>query len=421
MEKLIKLLVILLVLYFGIEISFINLNKGHNLEYKIKEKDNTFYIKEIYTKKRKNEINNYYFEIKLNEDIYNFQTYKNYKNANYIIKNIEYFSNDNYKCIYLKDKDEKQISDVICLNDNIQYFYSNIEGKDKELDKFVKNLKGYKKNKENLKNIIDATPVIFYRDNIIDNHYLYLENYKGIYLINKKDNVKNITLFENDLYKNEISILNNEKYITADYNEEYGFHEFKLVNIKNGKKSKIISNDEISLDSYMQGSIDNEIYLFDKTDKKQYRINLKSKIVSLSGNKSKGIEVYKNNKLITDSAYKAAKQEVLFNKYTVDNKFNDKEYVKVEKVGNKLSGYYYLYEKEGNKYKVYRANIQNQKIITYLFTTDDIKNIYYYEDYIYYKDGLFIKYYKDDIGTKTLLKNTEFEFNKTINFGLYVK
>ena len=149
MEKLIKLLVILLVLYFGIEISFINLNKGHNLEYKIKENDNTFYIKEIYTKKRKNEINNYYFEIKLNEDIYNFQTYKNYKNANYIIKNIEYFSNDNYKCIYLKDKDEKQISDVICLNDNIQYFYSNIEGKDKELDKFVKNLKVYKKNKDN--------------------------------------------------------------------------------------------------------------------------------------------------------------------------------------------------------------------------------------------------------------------------------
>ncbi|MBE6159710.1 MAG: hypothetical protein E7157_01530 [Lactobacillales bacterium] len=421
MEKLIKLLVILLVLYFGIELSFINLNKGHNLEYKIKENDNTFYIKEIYTKKRKNEINNYYFEIKLNEDIYNFQTYKNYKNANYIIKNIEYFSNDNYKCVYLKDKEEKQISDVICLNNDIQYFYSNIEGKDKEVDEFVKKLKGYKKNKENLKNKIDAKPVILYRDNIIDNHYLYVENYKGIYLINKKDNVKNISLFKNDLYKNEISILNNENYITADYNEEYGFHEFKLVNIINGKKSEIISNDEISLDSYMQGSIDKEVYLFDKSDKKQYRINLKSKIVSLSGNKSKGIEVYKNNKLTTDSAYKAAKQEVLFNKYTVDSKFNDKEYEKVEKIGNKLSGYYYLYEKDGNKYKVYRVNVQNKKILTYMFTTDDIKNIYYYEDYIYYKDGIYIKYYQDDIGTKILLKNTEFEFNKTINFGLYVK
>lgn len=422
MEKLFKLLIILLILYFGIEISFIQLNKGHNLEYKIKKEDKVFYIKEIYTQKRKNEINNYYFEIKINEDIYNFQTYENYKKANYIIKDIEYFSNDNYKCIYLKDKEQKQISDVICLNNNnIQYFYSSIEGKDKEVDNFVKKLKGYKKYKDTTKNKIDAKPIIYYTDNIIDNHYLYVENYKGIYLVNKKDNVKNITLFKNDLYKNEISILNEDTYVTADYNEEYNFHEFKLVDITNGKKSKLVSNDEISLDSYMQGSIDKQVYLFDKSDKKQYRINLKSKTVSLSGNKSKGIEVYKNNKINTSSAYTASKKELLFNKYTVDNKFNDKEYEKVEKVGNKLSGYYYLYEKDGNKYKIYRVNVQNKKILTYLFTTDDIKNIYYYDDYIYYKDGLYIKYYQDDKGTKTLLKNTEFEFNKTINFGLYVK
>lgn len=421
MEKLVKLLIILLILYFGIEISFINLNKGHNLEYKIKKDDNTFYIKEIYTKKRKNEIDNYYFEIKINDDIFNFQTYKDYKRANYIIKDIEYFSNDNYKCIYLKDKEEKQISDVICLNNGIQYFYNTIPVKEKSVDEFVKKLKGYNNNKENLKNKIDAKPIIFYRDNIIDNHFLYVENYKGIYLINKKDNVKNISLFKNDVYKNEVSILNNDYYVTADYNQEYNFHEFKLINITNGKKTKIISNDSLSLDSYMQGSIENDVYLLDKSEKKQYRINIKNKTVSLSGNKSKGIEIYKNNMLMTDSAYTAAKEKILFSKYTIDNKFNDKEYEKIEKVGNKLSGYYYLYEKDDNKYKVYRVNVQNKKILTYLFTTDDINNVYYYEDYIYYKDGLYIKYYQDLKGTKTLLKDTEFEFNKTINFGLYVK
>lgn len=421
MKKLFNLLIILLILYFGIEISFINLNKGHNLEYKIKKDENTFYIKEIYTQKRKNEINNYYFEVKINDDVFNFQTYKNYKKANYIIKDIEYFSNDKYKCIYLKDKDKKQISDVICLNNGIEYFYSSIKNQDKELDEFVKKLKGYIINKENLENKIDANPIIFYKDNIIDNHYLYIENYKGIYLINKEDNVKNITIFKNDLYTNKISILNGKNYITANYNDQYKFHEFKVVNITNGKKSEIISNDDISFDSYMQGTIDNQTYIFDKSEKKQYRINLKSKIVSLSGNKSKGIELYKNNKIITGSAYTATKEEIKFNKYTCDNKFNNKEYDKVEKVGNELSGYYYLYLKENNKYKVYRVNVQNKKILTYLFTTDDIDNVYYFEDYIYYKDGLYIKYYKDNIGIKTLIKNTELEFNKSINFGLYVK
>ena len=46
----------------------------------------------------------------------------------------------------------------------------------------------------------------------------------------------------------------------------------------------------------MQGTIDDEVYLFDKTNKKQYRINLKNNTVSLSGNKSKGIEIYKSDK-----------------------------------------------------------------------------------------------------------------------------
>lgn len=421
MEKLVKLLGVLLILYFGIEISFINLNKGHNLEYKIKKDDNVFYIKEIHTQKRKNEISNYYFEIKLNNEIYNFQTYKDYKKANYIIKDIEYFDNDEYSCIYLKDKNEEQISDVICKKDNIQYFYNSIKNKNEDLDNFVKNIKGYKKQKDNLKNKIDADPITLYRDNIIDNHYIYIHNYKGIYLINKKDNVKSITMLKNDLYKNKCSILSNNYYVTVDYEEQYNFHKFKIVDILNGKKSDIISNNAISLDCYMQGAINNEVYLFDKNDKKQYRINLKTKTVSLSGNKSKGIELYKNGKIITGSAYQASKEELKFNEYSVDNKFNGKTYDRVDKVGNKLSGYYYLYIKNDNKYDVYRVNIQNKKILTYLFTTNDIENVYYNNDYVYYKDGLYIKYYKDNIGYKTLVKNTEFEFNESIDFGLYVK
>ena len=44
-----------------------------------------------------------------------------------------------------------------------------------------------------------------------------------------------------------------------------------------------------------------------------------------------------------------------------------------------------------------------------------------YIDYVYYKDGVYIKYYSDAKYIKTLLKNSELEFNKAINFGLYVK
>lgn len=417
MKKLIYLLLTLTVLYFGIEISFIKLSRGHNVEYKLKDGDNTFKIKETYIKKRKNEINNYYFEIKHGDEIYNYQTYKELKGANYVIKKINYYEEDGYKCIYLETKNDEPLSDIICKKDGIEYLYNNMDEKFLNLEKT-----NYKKidYKDKLENKIDADPVILYTDNLVEDHYISLQNYKGLYLINSKDKVKNIDIFKNDIYTNLNSITTNKYYITANYNKEYKFHEFYTVNIMNGKMSKIVSDDDISLDSYMQGAIDNEIYSFDKSEKKQYRINLKNKTVSVIGNTSKGIKIYEDNNYILGSAYDASKDKLLFNKYSSNKVFDGKEYARVDKVGNNLSGYYYLYLKDGKEYKVYRVNVQNKKIYTYLFNVQDIENIYYYKNYIYFKDGLYIKYYNDDIGVKTLLKNNEFEFNKTLKFGLYV-
>ena len=421
MKKLVRLLTILVVLYFGIEISFVNLSKGHNLEYKIKSNKKIFNIKEIYVQRTKKEKTNYYFEIKVDDTIFNYQTYNNYKRANYIIKKIDYYEDSSYKCINIKDKEEQSISDILCIKDNIEYYYNSIKGQDKELDKFVSNLKGYKKYTDNKKEKIKATPITLYTKNIVDKHYIALQNYKGIYLINKKDKVKNVSIFKNDIYTNESSIVSNNFYISADYNQKYKFHEFYLVNIKNGKKKRLASDDEISLDSYIQGTVDKEIYLFDKSSKLQYRINLKNKTVNVSGRTSEGIQIYKDDKFEIGSAYDASTNKVLFNKYTSNTKFNNKEYARVDKVGNIKSGYYYLYEKNKDSYNVYRVSIQNKNILTYLFTIDDIENIYYYDDYVYFKDGKYIKYYQNNTGIKTLLKNNEFEFNKSLKFGLYVK
>lgn len=420
MKKLYYLLFVLLTLYFSVEISFINFNKGHELEYKIKHNDKLFYIKEIYSQKRKEEINNYYFEIKVDNNLFNYQTFKNYKKENYIIKKIDYFESDNYKCINIKTKKNESISDLICLdNNNIQYFYSTIKGNDKLLDQYA-SLNKIKKSIDNKKNKIDADPVILYTDNLLDKHYVSLLNYKGVYLINKKDKIKNIKLFENDIYNNRINVINNKFFLTADYNNEYKFHEMYLINIKNGKKDKVISNDNISIDSYINGSVDNEVYLFDKSEKKQYRINTRDKTVSLSGNTSKGITVYTDNKYKVASAYDAYDSNIYFSRYSTNEQIKKYDYVKIDKVGNKLSGYIYIYKKNGKKYDIYRCNIQNKSIFTYIAETDDYNNVSYYKDFIYFKNDLYLKYYQDELGIKTLLKNSEFEFNKTINFGLYV-
>ena len=103
----------------------------------------------------------------------------------------------------------------------------------------------------------------------------------------------------------------------------------------------------------------------------------------------------------------------LFNNYYTDD---IKGYDKVDKVGN----YYYLYQKENNHYKVYRADTQNKKIKTYLFDTTDINSIIYLDDTIYYQNGNTF-YYHTNYGERKVITNTELEFNDDLSFGVYKK
>ena len=70
-------------------------------------------------------------------------------------------------------------------------------------------------------------------------------------------------------------------------------------------------------------------------------------------------------------------------------------------------------------YKVYRANIENTKELTYLFETSNIEEIQYIEDYIIYKEENYIKIYQDLIGTQKLTKSNELKFNDSLKFYGY--
>ena len=84
------------------------------------------------------------------------------------------------------------------------------------------------------------------------------------------------------------------------------------------------------------------------------------------------------------------------------------------------SGYYYIFEKVNNRYKVYRSSIENGINKTYLFETDS-KELLYVEDTVYYKDGKYLKKYNNQNGNQIVIENKELEFNKNIKIGLYTK
>ena len=227
-------------------------------------------------------------------------------------------------------------------------------------------------------------------------------------------NITTIKLFKKDIYKKYIKELNDKYYLIADYDNKYEFNKFYLIDIKKGKKETITSNQSISIDSYVQGSYKNDIYLFDKNNKIQYQINIKTKSVKPVENLDNNIKIYSVNKWDKTDIYTASKQLIKFNYYEK----NSKEYLKIDKVGGQKTGYYYYYEKEDNNYNIYRSNI-NKKQKTYLFTTDDISRIKYKNDKIYYIDKDYLKMYSDKTGIKTILKNSELKFNKNLEFYIY--
>lgn len=418
MKKIFMLLVVLFTLYFGFQIIFRYLDKGHIYEYTLSN-DKKFEIKEVLTQNTENEKNNYYFEIKVDNEIFNFQTFKIYSRATGIIKKIKYFSNANYKCILPLLNKNEQITDMICKKDNIYYYYSSIKGNDPELDSFASDNLDFEIYKDNT-DTIKKTSNIYIYNNLLENKYITIDYYKGIYVISKNSKYKKIEIFEKEKYSREISTQVDKYYLCANYDEEYEFHEFKLVNLENSKIEKIVSNYAISFDSYIQGVIDNEVYLFDKTNKKQYKINIKNKEVYYIGNE-KGIKIYKNKEFVTENVYKAINENIAFNEYTTENIINISNYNLLSVNGNKLSGYYLVYQKVNNVYKIYKVNVQNQNIITYLFTTTDINYVKISNDYIFFKDNKEIKYFNELSGTKTLLKYNELEFNNKLKFYVYSK
>lgn len=414
LKKLFSLLITLIIVYVIFQITFKFVSPGHSVEYIIKTEEVKLNVREVY---EKSENNSYYFEISDSKNMINFYIFDDLKERNYVIKEINYFKDDEYTCIYPIFKTKETLTDILCVKDKIIHPYQSIKGQNTNVDKFKESVKEYydeKKYENDLSNSLRKDGTIIYRNNIIPNHYIALENYKGLSIFNEKDVYKKIELFEKDQYKKEISGYYDNKYIVADYNQEYTFNEFYVVDIKSSKQSKIISNNTISLDGYTMSTMEDKMYVYDKNNKEQYTVNLKNNKINKIGNTSSGIKVYQNNNWETYSSYDAYNKKALFNLY----KIVDKKYEEYERV-DKLSEYYYLYKKENDLYKVYKKSIQNEEVLTYLFTTTNIENVCYIDNYIYYIDKDKIKFY-DGLSSKTVLLNKELEFNNSLKFGVYI-
>ena len=403
MKKIFVSITILYIFLFFLEFSFNYFKKHHEVTYKI---DN-IEIKEDYRGNTKEEENNYYLELKTEKNTFYIQTYEDFKKEKRIIKQVKYYSDDNYECILPIFKKNAVLTDLICIEDGKQINYNTIQNS--QITEFLNTISEYPKEnyKDNLENVIMRNQTRFYPSNLPKDHYIALTYYKGL-LVADETSFREIELFKKDVYTQKIKAFTNNKYLIINYNNNYDSNEFYVVNLKTRQYDAFGSNNTIKYDAYIQGTLENSVYLFDKDSKNQYQLDLKEKTITRIGNTNTGIKYY-DGTWQNKNAYEAVNKELKFKEYETTD-----EYIMIKKIRGKNYGTT-IYVKEVNGvYEVYRGIRDNQNLI-YLFTTTDYKTMNFLKDYIYYKDGIYIKMYSDLTGIKTIMNSSEIT-NKSVSF-----
>ena len=421
MKKILGILIILFVAYLGLQVAFNIFSNGHEYDYVTTTNGTNYNIKEVKIHNVAGELDNYYFEIDYNNKKFLYQTLQKINSPSHVIENIYSYNSDNYTCVLPIFDGGLILTDIMCNKDNVIYYYHDLVGNEASLDSFAESLTdtGYDKKMWT----DDATSKVYdnisvYKSNIQENHYLTLTNYKGVYIVDAAS-TKNIDLFDKDNYKQPLSVLAGKFYVVADYNTQYRFHKFIKVNVTNGNIDDFTFEHDISFDSYIQGVHNNSFYLFDKDNKKQYEVTPTKNTVLEVGNEQDDIKIYNGNEVTRIKVSEAKNNTILFDnqEYKLDNQNYDKLY----KIGGDKSGFYYMFKKEGDKYKVYRANVQSPNQITYLFDSTDINRIIYKDDYIYYINNDTIYYFSDKTSSKKVIQYNELQFNNSLTFSLYTE
>ena len=335
--------------------------KNHEINYKI----NDYSIKEIFNNKDKR----YNLSITKDDVVYEYN-FDSKNNGKKIIDSIDDTSNDNYSCIIVSIKDNYKLPICNAID------YRLVSGID---------FSEFKKEYNEDPKTVDKTYVY----NTLGKTYL-VWNYNNFSYISDKE-TSNIDLFKSDYYNINISTTINDYLVLANYDSLYNFKELILINMKNKSKETWELNYELSFESYVLGTIDNYIYIVDKKNKIEYRLDIKKREIKIVGTDSKGGITYNSGNYDDVSMYKLINNEAEF-EYGYDQKYvieNDKLYLKTKNTKTLLS---------------------NNKIS---------KLIYQNNNYVYYLVDDTLYYYSVLEGEVKIMKNFEWNFNNNNVIFIY--
>lgn len=423
MKKILRALIILFILYYVYQLVFTYFQGGHDIDYSISSEDYTININEKSFTRLKEDEPYYKFTINVNDSVFSFHSLDNFEHYSYVIEDVKYFKDNTYECIYVDFKNDSIINDVLCKNkDNIMINYSIIDNASDELNKFVDGLvkDGYDRSSFKVsKKTSEYFDTKVYVKNLISGHFVGMSFTNGVYRINTIDKMQRVIDFEGEFTTKDIKVVTfmENMFFVLDYSKISNNARMFVNNITDKSSKTMIFNTTLSEKTYIIGKHDTSIYLFDPTNLKEYEIDYSNDIMLEVGNVETGLLYYDGDEKKRTNITNVG-NILFYNQYKSDYK-NDK-YARIDKVGQN-HGFYYYYEKNGNEYIIYRADINDKDNLTYIGKSTNINKSIYAEDYIYYvyNDKLYV--YGDKVGSKPIISGNDLINDNYSKFGLYIK
>ena len=386
---LIILLIISIYVFHFVHLLFIK-------EYKLSYKVSNYQIDEHYYKTKKHE---YDIKIVSNKKIYTYTINYNFNKKKRIIKDIKKYTVDNLTCIipiYQRNID----LNIYCNLDNNQVSIDYLlKSNNANFNKIKNKVKKYKikiPTSSDIKKTFKKITV--YNDNIEDNQVYYIWDYKGLYVLKNDKNIYKKVL-SYDLYDNIMSCIVDGNYLLWENNSVNGIDTIYYYNLNNNKIKKIILDKKISKDSYINGVINNNVYLTDRKNKREYIFTLNTSKINTIDSDGTSFITYQNNE----------KKE--FNKsdfFKADQLFNNNYYSKELDREGWLNNRYFYYQE--NNY-IYKAQLSNINKVTLLLELDNIKEWHIVGEEIILLSEDTIYAYNDNRGLRRIVEDKELNYN----------
>ena len=402
MKKAISLSIILFIILLVYQLGINYIKQEHSVKYNINKDSITYYIQEDYSYSNDD---TYVLKVSDSKLTYVFDVKNYFNKQREIVKDIITYNQDDLNCIGIKFVNTSTAVAPLCSIGDKIYSHSYVMN-NYDISEFLKQIPSFEYDKYKKASLERKDYGIKVNKSYLgEKELIIVYDYKRIAIHNGINGVF-FTFATSDQYKNTIGTRVGRYYVIPKMTESATVNNFIKYDLDSDIKKEIPSP-KITKQYYINGVHDNKLYIFDKSDMKQYVIDPYEDSIDTVSDDTHGI-VIKNGKEEKISLYELANDTITFTPDTSDYSSIDYEAIYLD-----VNSAVYL--KDGIYYRVYKKYLDSPVA---LFDADGVREVITKNNNVYFiKDDSIYRY--NEYGTVKLVTKNEFKYNSDNIYDVY--